>query len=351
MNMGVVSLGSIATDMETRSRAGEFAALARSIAMAKGDLLQAERFAEAERMSPRVLSILKSAVNVGTMSGWGSSLSEYASLVSSFLTSLAQYGAFDRLLSDMKRVPLHTRVVMATSSITGAVVGEGQSAPVSSLTVDGATTDVFKAVAVVVASSELLRLGGGVGAQLFSKELRQAVSISTDSQFVSVLTAGLTPITASGSTATAIGIDLATALSQIETSVASRLYIIAPSATAKQWSAKALTEGMAFSQMTPHGGALGGLPVVVSDAVSAGQWLVVDAAQIAAGAGSIDLDASNQADVQMETSPTSPPTTSTVLTGLWQRDLVGLRATRYFTVERLHSSSVAVISGAVYSPP
>ncbi len=51
----------------------------------------------------------------------------------------------------------------------------------------------------------------------------------------------------------------------------------------------------------------------------------------------------------MNTAPDSPPTTSTVLTSLWQHNLTGLKAVRYFGAERLRDTAVAVISGVGYS--
>ena len=75
------------------------------------------------------------------------------------------------------------------------------------------------------------------------------------------------------------------------------------------------------------------------------------AAQIAAGSLGIELDTTSEASVEMNDAPTSPPTAATVLRQLWAQNELGLKASRYFTVERLHSSAVAVISGASYSPP
>lgn len=350
-------LGTLQADIETRTRAGEFVGICRSLLAAQmgagngSGIVNAHRIAAAHRMSPRVVSILKSAVTVGGISGtWGGEIAEYNDVVSAFLETLAPVGAFDRLLPDMRRVPLRTRVVLVTSGFTANIVGRAQVTPISSLTLEGATTDEVKAVAIARVSEELARLSSGGGA-LFAKELRIAVAIVTDQQFISELTSGLTPISASGVTSTAVYDDLSAALNAIETTVASKLYVLVTSAIAKSWSTMTTSDGaLAFPQMTPSGGVVSGMPVVVTDGLSAGQIVVVDAYGIAAGAGTLEPDMSRQASIQSDTSPTSPPTASTEQHSLWQHGEVGMKLLRYFMVERLSTSSVALIQNAVYSP-
>jgi hypothetical protein len=58
------------------------------------------------------------------------------------------------------------------------------------------------------------------------------------------------------------------------------------------------------------GGAIQGMDVLASDGVS-GQIIAVDASQIAAAAGIVELDGSGAATVQMDSAPDSPPTAAT----------------------------------------
>jgi hypothetical protein len=74
---------------------------------------------------------------------------------------------------------------------------------------------------------------------------------------------------------------------------------------------------LALPQMTPGGGAACGLPVVVSDGVPTGEIVVVDAYQIAAGAGSVELDVATEASVEFQDAQTSPPSAATVLRSLY----------------------------------
>jgi hypothetical protein len=106
---------------------------------------------------------------------------------------------------------------------------------------------------------------------------------------------------------------------------------------------------LAFMQMTPMGGRIAGVDVLVSDSLPVQSALLVDASQIAASASTIGLDASNQATIQMDTAPDSPPTGNTVLTNLWHSNLVGLRATRFWAAERMRANAAALITGINYA--
>jgi hypothetical protein len=95
-------------------------------------------------------------------------------------------------------------------------------------------------------------------------------------------------------------------------------------------------------------GAIQGMEVLVSDGVS-DQIIAVDASQIAAAGGTVELDGSGVATVQMDSAPDSPPTAAANVTSFWQMNLAGLRATRYWGAERLRSTAVSVISNVSYS--
>jgi hypothetical protein len=90
------------------------------------------------------------------------------------------------------------------------------------------------------------------------------------------------------------------------------------------------------------------MPVIVTGAVS-GQIVGVDASQICAASGNIILDTSDEATLQFETSPDSPPSSATNLLSLWDMNYAAIRATRYWAVGRMRSAAVAVISGVTYT--
>ena len=65
--------------------------------------------------------------------------------------------------------------------------------------------------------------------------------------------------------------------------------------------------------------------------------------------GQVVIDASNQASVNMDSAPDSPPTGSTILVSLWQMNMTGLRAERWINWLKRRSTAVGYISNASYS--
>jgi hypothetical protein len=109
------------------------------------------------------------------------------------------------------------------------------------------------------------------------------------------------------------------------------------------------TGGAAFPTMGVNGGTIGGINVIVSDGVPAATMLLVDAQQVAAASETIQLSASNEAIVQLDTAPDSPIFASTPMVSLWQMNMVGLRAERFFGVQKLTTTGVCVLTGASYT--
>jgi hypothetical protein len=92
--------------------------------------------------------------------------------------------------------------------------------------------------------------------------------------------------------------------------------------------------------MTVAGGNIAGIKVVVSDAAT--DAILFDASQIAANSETITIDASREATLQLDESPTSGASS---LVSLWQSNLRAMRATRFFAAEVLRPEAVAVITG------
>ena len=64
--------------------------------------------------------------------------------------------------------------------------------------------------------------------------------------------------------------------------------------------------------------------------------------------GQVIVDASNQASVQMDSAPDSPPTASTTLVSLWQMNMTGIRAERWINWLKRRSTAVGYIQNAKY---
>ena len=335
-------------DMNAKVR--DFVVFARHIAASRGDLLSAATVAEHEGSSPVVVSALKAAVAAGTTtdSTWAAPLSPFGQTISAFIASLRSASAFDAMLPAMKQTPLRTRTVAASAGIAGHVVGEGATTALSSLSLATGTLSQLKAIALVAISNELAMVAGEEGIAFLDRELRAAVAAVTDVSFVGILTAAASSSASSGTTAPAVLADFAAALGAIATTAESRLYALTSAPTAKALAFKVATTGeLAFPQMTPSGGSIGGVTVLVTDAVS-NSVIVADAAAIVANGGTITVDESRQATIQFSTTPDSPATASTVAQSLWQSNMTGIRAIRWFGAEVARSGAVAAITGVAY---
>lgn len=75
---------------------------------------------------------------------------------------------------------------------------------------------------------------------------------------------------------------------------------------------------------------------------------MIDASGLLLGDEGITLDNSRQAALQMETAPDNPTTGSTVLLNLWQRNMLALRAERWFAFALGRVNAIASLSGVDY---
>jgi hypothetical protein len=343
-------LGDIVARDERDDRAKDFVNFAKYLMLANGSVFGAIALAKEKRALPRIVSVLeqKAAQSPGTSTGWASPLAAYDQIAEGFLSSLRTWGIFDQALAGgIKILPMRTQCAVMTAGATGSTIGEGQLKPISRLSLANAQLDPIKSVCIVTVSDELLKMGGAEGSRLLGDELSAAVSVESDRSFLAEITSGVTPIASSGNTAAAVFSDLEVALSQLTLSNRSRVFITASPDVIRFWSTT-LTQGGAHQGLGITGGTLLGAQVVPSDGATS--LVVFDATGLAGNGGSIELDASKEATMQMESLPDSPPLASTSIISLWPMNLVGLRATRYYAAERLGARSVAVISNPADSP-
>jgi hypothetical protein len=333
-------------DIELSQAAKNFGHMARWIALGKGDSSTVIGLAEKARALPQILDALKAASGPGsTMGGaWGTELAPYRQLADAFLLSLRNVGAFDAMFPYMKQIPMHSQIVVASGGATAATIAEAAPKVIARISFSTATQlQERKSIAIIVITESLARVANNA---IFTAELAGAVASEVDKDFIARLTtSGLPTLAASGTTEAAILNDIQLALRTLDLGNASRLFWLLDENTAKVWSTMS---GVAFAQMGPLGGRVANVEALVSDGLPAGTILLVDASQIAAASSTIELDASSQATVQLDTAPDSPPTGTTVYTNLWQSNLLGLRATRYWAAERLRNNAACMITGVSY---
>jgi HK97 family phage major capsid protein len=336
----------VSANYENATRCREFTAYAKYLLDAKGMPATAWKNAEQNRASPRVVDILKSAVGAGTTSDpvWAGALADYNLIAQSFLGSLREFSSFDTVLNDgsFKRVPLRSRVKIVTASAVGSLVGEGQPKPISKLSLADQQLVVRKVTSIVAITNELVRSVEPAAIDLVGNELKRAVAVASDATFLDIVTSttGISSAPSTGMSAAQFSADLASALDSLSYGADARLYLVLSPASAKVVAFMRDANGNLYPGMTVSGGTIAGIKVVVSNAAT--DAILFDASQIAANSDTIVLDASDQASVVLDDAPSSGPQG---MTNLWQSNMRGLKASRFFGAEVLRPEAVAVITG------
>ena len=94
-----------------------------------------------------------------------------------------------------------------------------------------------------------------------------------------------------------------------------------------------------FPGMTPTGGEILGVPVVVSDAAQPGSLALFDASGFIANEGAIAVDRSEGGALQMRTDPTQAAAT---MVPLFQNHLIALRVISAFGLRRMRDNAAAL---------
>jgi HK97 family phage major capsid protein len=256
------------------------------------------------------------------------------------------------MLPDMKVVPPRSRVSATTLNATGYVHGEGAAKPISSLQLAGHQLNETEVAAIVVLTEEVVRAISPESGALIRRELAGAVTGVTDSEFIRLVTVGLTPLVSAGATSNQIMQDISRLLNALDVDQASKVYILAQPNTVKSIATKVsgTTGEFAFPTVTvnPLGGTLTGVPLIASDGVANGTMVAIDANAVAASNSVLGTDYFRHGDVQMESVPDSPPIASTTRLNLWQANLAALLLRRRFGCELLRTTGASMLSQVNY---
>ena len=134
----------------------------------------------------------------------------------------------------------------------------------------------------------------------------RACTLAVDASFLTTLLSGVSVSTSTGQTAESVRSDLAALLAAVPTDQSSRLFLVTTPLICKMWSAMGATSGNgspAFENVTPQGGSIMGIPILTSDAVTAGQVVLVDATGIAAGSDTIVLNVMAEGTIMPDSAP------------------------------------------------
>lgn len=348
-----------------------FTRYAIALARSKGNLMQAAEIAKSWHDStPEVETVLKAAVAAGTTTDatWAAPLVEYQNMASEFIELLRPQTILGRM-QGLRNVPFNVKMPGQTGGSSVNWVGEGAPKPVSALSFDTTTLGHTKCAGIVVLTDELVRFSNPSAEAIVQADLTAAIAQFLDVSFVdpskaavadvspASITNGVTPISASGTTADALKTDvkaLFSAFIAANLTPAGGVWIMTPT--------MALTIGMMqnalgqpeFPNIDMNGGVFFGLPVIVSESVPANTTVGSEGARIVlaktseillADDGGVTLDVSREASLQMDSAPAAG---AQALVSLWQNNMVALRAERYINWKRRRPQAVGYIDSANY---
>lgn len=277
------------------------------------------------------------------------SLTDINVIVSAFVQQLANESVFFKLLDSMHRVPFQSRVSMITSSAAAHTMSEGRPVPVADITLNDVYLKPLAVSALIVLTEELLN--STQSEQNINNALRRSIAAAADATFFASVVDADTPTFASaGATAAAAVQDLKLLLDAVQPkSESSLLFAMSPEVQRSAATLPHASGGFIFPSLTPLGGSVFGIPAMPCDQLAPGSIALVDAAGLAGEAASIDVNASDQASLEIKSSGLQQNAKSgagTSLVSMFQTNSVALKAATTIGVQRLRDNAIAIVTSA-----
>lgn len=346
-----------------------FTRYAMAIAAGKGSMSDAMMFAR-ERwgsQTPEVEKFIQDAprfnkavegTTTGGSPGWGAELVYAQNLVSEFIDLLRAKEIISRL-NGVRRVPFNVRIPAMTGGATVNWVAEAAAKPVTQPDFDTVLVGYHKIAGIVVLTDELVKLSQPNAEDAVRRDLVEQVVRFMDRQLLdptitatsarpASITNGVASPAASGTDADAVYADMNTALATFDAAEVGTetVHVLMPPSVARAIASLRNALGQ-FEFVGAGGGMLNtlmGFPVIISSSVPSATIILVKADEILlADDGRVELDASNQATLDMAGGNT--PTFN-----LWQKNCTGIRAERGVSWKKRRSAAVAVIDTIAYAP-
>jgi len=354
-------------------------------AYGKGDTTKAVQRAQAYSDMPELAEIMrigirplmegaKAAVGAGTTTDatWASPLVTFQVMVDQFIQLLRPATIIGRI-PGLRQVPFNIQMPSTTTGTSVAWVGENAPKPVSSMAFSTVTLRWAKAAGIVILTDELVRFSNPSAEAVVRSDLIAAMAQFLDRQFVdpsvaavtnvspASITNGVSAIVPTGTNEAAFRADVRTLFNTFlnaNLTTAGGVWIM----TQRQALALSLMVNALGQQSFPTingdgGGTLLGYPVVASENIPATTGSPAEGFPIIfalapeimlADDGQTVIDASNQASVQLDTAPDSPPGAATAYISLWQMNMTGLRCERWINWLKRRATAVSYIQSALY---
>lgn len=355
-----------------------FTRYVKALIAGRGNAQLALMHAEAQKswrdQTPQVIEVLKTAVAGGTTtsSGWASELVYNQNLVGEFIELLRPQTVIGKI-PGLTRVPFNVRMSGQDSGSTAYWVGQGKPVPVSKLNTTEVTLGIAKAAGLVVLTKELVRSSEPSAELIVRNDLIKTISQFMDVQFLDPSVAAVTNVSpASITNAVTATTPTGTALANLRTDVQtlfrafiaqnddplSAVWIMDPSMALTISLMQNALGQPEFPQISMSGGTFFGLPVVVSNSANitgspdSGHMIILAKASdiLYADEGGTEIDASDQASIQMLDNPTNDASdgTPTTMVSMFQTNSVAIKAVRFVNWKKRRSTAVSYIKEAQY---
>jgi hypothetical protein len=293
---------------------------------------------------------VKTAIAGGTLTDatWAGPLAALSTMQDAWFASLRNQSMLDALVSGgMLPAPVGRKFPITAAVGSGYTVAEAHWVPVTKFDFTRDTATSLKSMGLVVVSQDMLRFGDQLASNAINAQLRKVVSTSADAAVIAALIGGLLGLTSTGDARE----DLRLAFDLLALGQTSRPIVFVAPALAKQMALDGLAHGSpTFPDMqVVQGGSIGGVPVLAIDALTdystLGDCMIVcDATELAGSAGGIDITASGECDIQMVDGPTGAAS----MVSMFETNSVAIRSERWFNVDRIRTTAVALVEGCNY---
>lgn len=253
---------------------------------------------------------------------WAAPLVGVESLIDGFL-KIAHAASLLGRIPGVHRVPFNTKIPYESQAANYAWITEAGSVPVSAMIFSqSASLAVRKAAGIVTFTQELVRNMPPGAEETLRDTLRDGLVTFQDAAFLS---------TAAGTTAQPAGIlngiTPVTPGADFAASVAALLDAFFAGRPGAQQVSLIAAPRQAAKLRTLNAGAGTGFPIVTTDAAGT-KVVVVDGSALYYADGGLEVGISEQAAIQADSAPDSPPLATSVITSLWQLNLVGFKPIR-----------------------
>lgn len=340
-----------------------FVRYCKAMCAAKGNRFEAIEIAKTDFLdTPEVELALRAATAPATTTAatYAGALVPGATHLGSEFIKLLRPSTLLGRIGGLRQVPFNTKVPRQTADGTVAWVIEGTPKPVSALAFDSVTLAEYKMAQILVFTQELARNSSPSAEETFRAAMIASMQKFMDAQFIDpavALVAGKNPASitngVTGITATTNPlVDIAALLNSF---VAANIpldgvtLLMSPSNAFVLSNRRSAMGTPDFPSVGINGGSIAGVPVITSSACGTTIIGLVPSYILYADDGSVRIDVSQEASVQMVDNPAAPDAT-TVYRSFWQDNLIGLRAERFVAWTKAHASAVNTIVSTAYVP-